>query len=254
LPRRAEADLGATPGTTPDGSYRAPKASSRGNPRQPGDSAQPENRYRPRPRPKPGVSGAATEAVETAQQVVEKRLQAERDWMKTSEGLVRAWCARLNAAGLAQAGAAKRTGTGGAEPNDNLPVKLHPQANVVSEYHLNWPGDLGSKLSGIAPGPMEIHYLRITDKSDLTKRLGFYRRQLQLRMPEVHTVEKGFWMDRVARVPKTEEQGPIDKTGWKRSVDILITMAQEKPEPARSEETELVIEILSIEMKDPAKG
>jgi len=256
LPRRAEADPGSTPGTTPDGSYRAPSVSPRGNPRQPGDSSQSENRYRPRPRPKPGESGTATEAVETAQQVVEKRMQAERDWMKTSEGLVRAWCARLNAAGLARAGAARgtETGPGGAEPNDNLPVKLHPQANVVSEYHLNWPGDLGAKLSGIAPGPMEIHYLRINDKSDPVKRLGFYRRQLQLKTPDVHPIQNGYWMDRVVRVPKTEEQGPIDKTGWKRSVDILITKVQDKPEPARSEETGLVIEILSIEMKDPAKG
>jgi hypothetical protein len=249
LPRRAETDPGATPGTTPDGSYR-------GNPRQPGDASQPENRFRPRPRPKSGETGSATEALETAKQAVEKRLQAERAWMKTSEGLVRAWCARLNAAGPARAGAAggKTASPGGADPNANLPVKLHPQANVGSEYHLNWPGDLGSKLSGVAPGPMEVHYLRITDKADPTKRLGFYRRQLQLRATDVHPIQNGFWMDRVQRVPKTEEQGPIDKTGWRRSVDILITTVQATPELARGEETELIIEILTIEMKDPAES
>jgi hypothetical protein len=192
--------------------------------------------------------------VETAKQAVEKRMQAERDWMKTSEGLVRAWCERLHAAGLARAAGGAAARPGGTEPNANLPVKLHPQANVVSEYHLNWPGDLGAKLSGIAPGPMEVHYLRIVDKGDPTKRLGFYRRQLQLKAPDVHPIENGSWMDRVQRVPKTEEQGPIDKTGWRRSVDILITTVQANPEPARGEETELVIEILSIEMKDPAKS
>jgi len=256
LPRRAEAEPGSFPGTAPDGSYRAPTVPPRGNPRQPGYSTQSENRFRPRPRPKPGETGSATEAVATAKQAVEKRMQAERDWMKTSEGLVRGWCERLNAAGAARAGAAggKTASPGGADPNANLPVKLHPQANVVSEYHLNWPGDLGSKLSGIAPGQMEVHYLRITDKADPTKRLGFYRRQLQLRATDVHAIQNGVWMDRVLLVPKTAEQGPIDKTGWKRSVDILITMVQATPELARGEETELVIQILTIEMKAPAKS
>jgi hypothetical protein len=264
LPRRASAEAGSSLPGAAGSSYRAPNASSGRGFQQPADSYPRENRYRPNIRPRAGQPSSGAEPVQTAREAQDKRMQAERDWMQASERLVRAWCERFDAAGPAGAKASGKAGGSmlGAEPDATLPIKLHPQANVVSEYHLNWPADLGAKVSGVAPGPMEIHYLRIVDKADPAKRVGFYRRQLGLRLPDVHTTDNGYWMDRLQRVPQPKEPGPIDKTGWKRSVDILITVAQgspstsgqASPQPPQGQESDLVIQILSIEMKDPAKS
>jgi hypothetical protein len=256
LPRRFEAGPESSQ-ATPGGSYGPSTAPPPGGFQQPGDSYRSDdNPYRFGRRAQLPDGSSATAPVQTAREAIEKRVQAERDWMKTCESLVRAWCERLDAA----ATAGNQPGGGGA--NLNLPIKLHPQATVVAEYHLNWPDDLGSKLSGVAPGPMQVHYLRITDRADPITRRGFYQRQLQLRRSDIYKTETGYWMDRLLHVPKTEEKGPIDKTGWKRSVDVLITLPQDNsaapgqasPQPPQGQETDLVIQILSIEMKDPAKS
>ncbi len=239
LPRRTEAEpRSARRGTqsavgTLGGGYRSSNYGQRGDYRQP------------------------SAAVETAKEAVEKRMQAERDWMKASERLVRAWCDRFHAAGLARAQAATAGDAVPPAAGDAVPklsIALHSGANVVSEYHLNWPGELGSRLSGIAPGPMEIHYVRIVEKADHVKRLGYYYRKLGLKKSDVRTVDDGSWLDRLMRVPKTEIRGPVDKTGWRRSLDVLVSFVQENAEPARGEETDLVIQILSIEMKNPEKS
>ena len=264
LPRRTETDPRSAPRGTSGGGYRPSNYGQRGDSRQPGS------------------------AVETAQEAVEKRMQAERDWMKASERLVRAWCDRFHAAGLARAQAA--TAAGGNAPQDDavppaagdavppaageavppaageavppaageampkLSIELHKGASVVSEYHMVWPGELGARLSGIAPGPMEIHYVRIVEKANHVNRLGYYYRKLGLKSSDIRAADNGAWLDRLIRVPKTKVGGPVDKTGWRRSLDVLVSFVQENAEPARGEETDLVIQILSIEMKNPEKS
>lgn len=252
LPRRheEEAAVSTVPGGS-GGSYGTADSRQRRGYQRTGDTTQRVNRFRPGSRSPSGQSPSTTGTADTASSALERQLQAERAWMKTSESLVRAWCRRLDAAAAAGAGAGNPAG---GQPAATLPIKLHPQANVVSEYHLSWPGELGSKLSGIAPGPMEVHYVRIEEKADPVTRVGFYRRQLGgLRLSDVRTVANGSWLDRLQSVPKANEQGPVDKTGWRRSTDVLVTLVQDDPERERGEPTDLVVEILSVEMKDPAK-
>jgi hypothetical protein len=60
-------------------------------------------------------------------------------------------------------------------------------------------------------------------------------------------------LDRIQRVSQAKEKGPVDKTDWKRSVDVLVTAADENQQRDRDGEIDLVVEILSIEMKDPSQ-
>ena len=91
---------------------------------------------------------------------------------------------------------------------------------------------------------MEIHYVRIEEKARLVTTVGYYKRQLRVR--DTQPVDKGEWLDslRIA----------AEKADWTRSIDVLITRAEEDPDRDPAEAEELIIQILSIEMKDPGKS
>ena len=186
---------------------------------------------------------------------------AKQDWMAVSRDLVDIWCERFRTAAAGQAatarGAGRRAGEGA---SDDLPMKLHKGARVVAEYHVNWPGGAEAKLSGVTPGPMQIHYLRTEERAKLVTVVGFYRRQLKSRST-THTIGDGAWLESLRAVPQTDQQ---------RSIDVLVTTREEQDnneyfeygydeeadkqaESDAAEGTDLCVEILSITMKDPTR-
>jgi hypothetical protein len=254
LDRRMSTGSMSPSGGIPGGLYGQPRVPQREGYRPPGQSYPSDNRFRPGAGNRFGQS-TTTEGVAAVRNAVQKQVETEQNWMKTSESLVRAWCERFRAAATAQAGAAAAPGgvSGQGGPGPNLPIRPHPEAAVLAEYHLHWPGDLGAKLSGVAAGAMEIHYFLLAERKKPLTTLGFYRRQLQLEQTDRRPIENGFWLDRIQRVSQAKEKGPVDKTDWKRSVDVLVTAADENQQRDRDGEIDLVVEILSIEMKDPSQ-
>lgn len=136
-----------------------------------------------------------------------------------------------------------------------MPVELHEGANVVAEYHLNWPADLAEKLAGVEVSPLVIHYVRIEETGRSGKLLGHYRKFLKGKETALRYIDKGRWIDHL-------DGGTA--AGRKRSVDVMITSAnrEENPAPApagaakasdrtKSGDEPLVVEILSIEIPDP---
>ncbi len=183
----------------------------------------------------------------TLSEDAQQREDAKQDWMAASESMVRTWCERFYATSQVWAEAERLAGRA---PNfdpivANLSIPLHAGAEVAGGYQTDWPNELTAKLSGVTPGAMAVRYVRIEENARLINRQGYYRRQLKLKT--ARTLDDGVWLDSYRIVPQTDR---------KLSVDVLITRVDtansgsDDEEPV--EEEDLVIEILSIETKDPA--
>ena len=184
-----------------------------------------------------GLSEATAKLADKAEETRKQSEQAGEDWMRVSEEFNRALCERLEAAAMAAAGKADRSN----QSAGDSPVELHPDANIVAEYHLNWPQDVQKKLSEVAVGSTQLHYVRIEEKARFTSVLGYYRRKFT--SCRTHEIEQGTWLDnlRIGADP-----------GRKSSIDVFITKIEDDPDRPNDEEEELIVEILSIDVKDPA--
>jgi len=190
-------------------------------------------------------SGAPSRAV--AQEHRGKHEQISDQWLKVLSLLIGHWCERLYATQQARAeqGGSQAAEPGVSKPAFPLPFQLHAGAQPVAQYQAVWPRHVGAKLPDVNLGPMKIDYVRIEQEAAANKMVDFYRRRAQVRKGDERPMEgdKGYWLDGFSIVPNTNR---------KRSVDVLITGAEEKFDPKSKEPQELVIEILAIEMKDPA--
>jgi len=168
----------------------------------------------------------------------------EEAWMFTSEDLVRVLCERLLAAGRAGAGTALPPPEAD-QPPYGLPFVLRDDAMVVGQYHLDWPGDVGDKLSGVSLGGLRLHYVRAEQTAKLSTMESYYRRQLdRLGSPEIRPVQDGTWLDLVSPVPDTD---------WKRSIDVMCTATVPTGgEFDKKAEMPVTMDVLCIDIKDPA--
>ena len=165
----------------------------------------------------------------------------EEAWMFTSEDLVRVLSERFLAAGRAGAGAAPPQPEG-EEPPHGLPFELRDDAMVVGEYHLDWPGEVGDKLSGVPLGGLRIHYVRAEQTAKLSTMESYYKRQLGSH--EIRPVQNGTWLDSVYPVPDTD---------WKRSIDVMCTATVPAGEEFdKKAEVPVTMDVLCIDIKDPA--
>ena len=162
------------------------------------------------------------------------------DWQKVHEDLLYLFCAAFsNAASINRDAPAAGA----------LPIELHTDQNIVARYDVKWPtsaaNDSTPKLD-----PVEIHYVRIAETGDPGKVWKAYSRALK-------TKGRMLQQDRVALLDTVKEGSVPDR---KLSVDVLITRQQ--PGMAATQPTDrkskikpgepLVVEILTIEIKDPA--
>jgi hypothetical protein len=98
------------------------------------------------------------------------------------------------------------------------------------------------------PSPLEIYYIRMEETSKPKKAVAYYARQLQVKASDVRKTDnsKADWLDSI-RV--------LSQTNHRRSVDVLLTRADNKANDAAkdNEETDLIVQILTIEIMDPAR-
>jgi hypothetical protein len=138
----------------------------------------------------------------------------EYQWMDASELLARAMCEWF--------AAAARKGLEVSE--DSRPIEIPASANVVAEYHFDWPKSLANAggLAGVSPDPMMVHYVRLEQKTAPRKVFAYFRQGARILRPEEHPVSNGFWMESLRPVPGTDRQ---------RSVDVFVT---KKEDPSKA--------------------
>ncbi len=184
----------------------------------------------------------------------EKR--AKEEWMTATEHLVKAMNDRFRAA--SQGALAGPTATTNSATNDcgvqsasasegdaaeptrgGLPLRLPPAAQVINEYHLEWPQQWPSQLGG-TPGPeLVVHYVRMEQEERISAVQGFYRRQLK--KSDSRFIKQGNWLDSLERLPDS---------GRLRSVDVTFSRPTEAPPRDRTAKEPLVIDVLWIEIPD----
>jgi hypothetical protein len=178
--------------------------------------------------------------------------KAKEEWMLATESLVKAINERLR---LASQGAlsgptattnftssdcgAQATTTDDEESvasRGRMPLRLPPAAQVISEYHLEWPRQWPAQLSGVASPELVVHYVRMEQEERVASVQGFYRRQLK--KAESRLIKQGNWLESVERMADA---------GRVRSVDVMITRPTEAPPRDRTVKEPLVIDVLWIE-------
>jgi len=188
------------------------------------------------------------EARRQAEQKKEQEEQAKLDWMSVSSKLVQFWCQRLYGLALIRqkkASAANHPLDGSTpKPPENLDVE--PYAKIVASYHLDWPEQLPPDLTSAKPGVLKVHYLRTECRGKPKKTVAFYQRQTRVKPADYQSIGHKLWMDTLR---------PSVQSGTRKSLDVLIARAdgQSLETAVDDEETDLIVEILSIEIKDPDK-
>lgn len=161
-------------------------------------------------------------------------------WMFTSEDLVRLLCERFLAAAKAGAGTQAPSGEPGTY---GLPFEVRSDANVVAEYHLDWPGGAEAKLSGVPLGELKVHYLRIEQETKLNTLRIYYERKLE--SVETRSLPDGIWLDTFGDAPEA---------GWKRSLDLMFTTMVPAEEREQKKDIPITVDILCIDVRNPAAG
>jgi len=165
-------------------------------------------------------------------------------WLKASENLLVQLCQQCSKAAEAQPGDLTASG--------KIPVKPHRGAEIVARYDLKWPDDVATKLGDFKLDPIEVHYVRIEETAQFSRLVKYYRRAVRTRDRTVG--QNDAWLDSVR-----DSATP----GCKRSCDVLITRTGGGGAPGGSGATRtrqkepsepLVVQILTIEMKDPTGG
>ncbi len=167
-------------------------------------------------------------------------LSSITDWQKVHENLLYRFCEAFSSAAR---------NNRDAPAVGMLPIELHSDQNVVARYDIKWPPS-APKNSTLKLDPVEIHYVRIAETGDPFKVWKTYSRALK-------TQGRMLQQDKVALLDTVKEG---TAPGRKLSVDVLITRTQPgtaAPQPTDRKSKKkpvepLVIEILTIEMKDPA--
>jgi hypothetical protein len=168
----------------------------------------------------------------------------QTDWTKLIEDLIRSQCERFHATSCARLESAGRAGQR-IPVNDlprGLPLTLDAADCVVAAYSFDRESAVKGDFPELPKDPLIVYYLRIEEKARPVTIYGFYRRQLKL--CESRPLEHGVWLDSLSAG---------SSPGRKRSLDVLITAANPQASRLAEDEQKLVIEILSVEIRNPAR-
>ncbi|MEN6405805.1 MAG: hypothetical protein ABFC77_04960 [Thermoguttaceae bacterium] len=179
-----------------------------------------------------------------------RQAQAEQDWWDASAKLVSAWRRRLAETASAQVKAAVESGRipVAAKPDPLPDFVLGDNARVTAVYDFHWPPpDLKGSEKAAADDLLDVHYLRIEEVNKPKKAIAFYGRQAQARTNDARTMDRATWLD---------GQRTDAKANRRRSIDVFVTKSDTggealKDEKEKETETDLLIEVLTIEIKDP---
>ncbi|HPU07631.1 MAG TPA: hypothetical protein PLO20_13920 [Thermogutta sp.] len=221
----------STSPTTPRTLGRRPPMGRPGQYGQPGARPYPggeTDQYSPADSPYGGGPGGAQSQL---------TLTPKMRWMLMSESLSRSICKKLKEAGdrLATIDPASLDTTSQKRPPEFQ--ALHPNASVISEYHLDWPNSqLKQELPNVQFDPMRVHYIRLESHSNPNVVAGFYRRKLST--INQRTIADGIWLDGL--------QTLTDGKPRRQSIDIFIT--HDAGEIGPQDQVDVVVELLSVEI------
>jgi hypothetical protein len=159
--------------------------------------------------------------------------QTSQQWMDFSKNIVRLLCQQFHEAARGDLNVEE----------DYFSFKLHPRAEVVAAYQLNWPADLGEKA--IVASALQVRYVRAEQRVQPKKVLAYYRRQLP--NAKEHPIPNGMWLDSFTQ---DREANSVCST------DVLLTIAKTTT-TVRSlpdQEQLLVVEILRVECDTMDEG
>lgn len=162
--------------------------------------------------------------------------QMSYDWLQTSFETFKDLCERFNAAAANESGRKD-------EALKNLSLRLHSDAEPVAAYYMDWKARVGDKAPGVRLDTMKVTYVRLEETAPFSTRRSFYGREAGQATQRVFP--GGVWFDSI---------GQGSEPGLKRTLDILITRSAPTPDKRAAQPEPLVIEILSVEVKDPSAG
>lgn len=182
--------------------------------------------------------------------------QAKEEWMTATEQMVKAINDRLRAASqgaldvqttttnavvddCAPSGDESSPGDSSQQTAGELPLRLPATAQVINEFHLEWPRQWPSSLGGTPAPELVVHYVRMEQEERVSGVQGFYRRQLK--QPDTRYIKQGNWLESVER---------LSDSGRLRSVDVTITRPTEAPPLDRTAKEPLIVDVLWIEVPD----
>ncbi len=192
-------------------------------------------------------SGGGTQPAKS--EAAQKKEQIETEWLTTLSKMVDIWCNRLESAGQAQKRAVRRGQKVLEQPPTRLDEFEIPQdaknlkdVKILAAYQLNWPdkapGDMGKvKLAGL-----KIQYFRIQLTGMLKKTMTSFKQLAK--GGDIHDMSNGQWLEMI-------KNGSQPST--KRSLDIQVTSADKQSVDLtqKEEPTDLLVDILAIEITDP---
>jgi hypothetical protein len=182
-----------------------------------------------------------------------KELQAKQDWMDVSAKLVTGWCKRFEAATTAKEKAAESDDASDEQATEAIESKLpsgfalSSVAKVLASHRVILPEAAPAGFAQTKPDTLEVYYVRAEESTKPRKAVTYYRSQAGP-ASVVRTTDGKTWIDSM-RVGSQKDR--------RRSIDVLITQpgnaGAPAPEAKGDDETDLIIEVLIIEIKDPSK-
>jgi len=166
---------------------------------------------------------------------------AEQDWWDASAKLVAAWRKRLGETAKARTKAAVESGNWPGEAAKNIPPDFTPwrEARLIASYRASWSND-----AAVHASPLDVRYLCFEETGRMKRAIGYYNRQAQGRSTDSRTLDGAVWLDSLRIDAKADRR---------RSIDVLISRRDgQAHDPAKpDEETDLIVELLVIEIHDP---
>lgn len=164
-------------------------------------------------------------------------LSAKVRWMLMSENVGRAVCRQLKQAADRLATLDPSTVDAAVQKRPPEFQETHPNGAVIAEYHLDWPNSqLKQELPDAKFDPMRIHYIRLEGRGTLAAVAGFYRRKIPNLTQRM--ISDGMWLDGLRTL--------TDGKPRRQSIDVFIT--HDAGEVSPTEEIDLVVELLSVEI------
>jgi hypothetical protein len=187
---------------------------------------------------KPSVSDASSAYAATAEK--------EKNWIKLMGKMLGEWNTRFKAAALAQKRTARLQQKVLESPTRVDEFELPQDARVIAAYQLNWPEKAPPDLAKVKLGTLKIQYFQLMQENTFKKSLADMKKLT--RWGETHVLPNGYWLE-------TIKNGSQPNT--KRSIDLFVTSSNSTPPqaaefPQKEEPTDLQIDILAIEIADPA--
>ena len=172
------------------------------------------------------------------------RVEKEKkdEWQMATQQMVATWFQRCYSAAR-QANPPMKSETA----EDEMKIHIHPNANIVAQYHVNWPEDAQSKIQGIEIAPLKLHYFRIEEEGFVDKMVSRYQRYAgKGSRGETHKLRGSHWLDGLVNglEPHAKRSIDIQISGKEESESDKTPAGEAKPSP-------MVIEILTVEIPAP---